>query len=66
MIHSIYRLAKLDCPCEEQLIRLKLQDLDIRSLHSDFPSRRVDIDAVALEDLHSSRKVFIFAVKMGD
>jgi Co/Zn/Cd efflux system component len=37
---TVFRIAKMDCPSEEQMIRMKLSDLDdIQSLEFDIPNR---------------------------
>ncbi len=44
MNKTTFTISKMDCSSEEQLIRLKLQDLDsIKSLHFDIPNRKLDV-----------------------
>ena len=44
MLRSDYHISKMDCPSEEELIRLKLDGLrDIRKLEFDLDSRRLVI-----------------------
>lgn len=44
MRRTIYRVDRMDCPCEENLIRFKLQDLqNIKSLEFDLSQRTVTI-----------------------
>jgi Co/Zn/Cd efflux system component len=41
---TIFRVSKMDCPAEEQLIRMKLEGMDhIHSLHFDIGNRRLEI-----------------------
>jgi Co/Zn/Cd efflux system component len=41
---TTFRIRKMDCASEEQLIRLKLEDFkNISSLHFDIPDRRLDV-----------------------
>jgi len=42
MLRSDYHISKMDCPSEEELIRLKLDGLrDMRKLEFDLDSRRL-------------------------
>ena len=44
MYRSLFRIAKMDCPSEEALIRLKLGDLpDIHALDFDIANRRLTV-----------------------
>lgn len=44
MNKTMFHIAKMDCPSEEQLIRVKLQDFDtIYSLDFDIPNRKLHI-----------------------
>lgn len=44
MIISTYKIDKMDCPCEENLIKMKLQDIEsILSLHFDLSERRLTV-----------------------
>lgn len=44
MNKSVFRISKMDCPSEEQLIRMKLGGLDlIRSLDFDIPNRQLTV-----------------------
>jgi hypothetical protein len=42
MQKTIFNITKMDCPSEEQLIRMKLQKFDeIKSLEFDIPNRKL-------------------------
>jgi len=42
MNRTIYKISKMDCPSEEQLIKMKLQDLEvIKSLEFDIDNRKL-------------------------
>ncbi|MEL1240395.1 cation transporter [Flavobacterium flavipallidum] len=44
MNKTIFNITKMDCPSEEQLIRMKLQNLDtVKSLEFDIPNRKLDV-----------------------
>ena len=44
MNKTIFNITKMDCPSEEQLIRMKLQDFDmVKSLEFDIPSRKLNV-----------------------
>lgn len=44
MNKTTYKITKMDCPSEEQMIRMKLQDITaIASLHFDIPNRTLDV-----------------------
>lgn len=44
MQKSTFRISKMDCPSEEQMIRMKLEDLTtIQSLDFDIPNRRLTV-----------------------
>ena len=44
MNKTIFNITKMDCPSEEQLIRLKLQNFDtVKSLEFDIPNRKLDV-----------------------
>lgn len=44
MNKSIYKIAKMDCPSEEQLIRLKLNGIEqIQQLKFDIPNRKLEV-----------------------
>ena len=44
MQKSVFRIEKMDCPSEEQLIRMKLADLDqVVSLNFDIPDRKLTV-----------------------
>lgn len=44
MQKTIFNIAKMDCPSEEQLIRMKLQNFDtVKSLEFDIPNRKLSI-----------------------
>ena len=44
MQKTIFRIAKMDCPSEEQMIRLKLAHLsDIKSMDFDIPNRKLTV-----------------------
>lgn len=39
-----FRITKMDCPSEEQLIRMKLQNFDnIKLLEFDIPNRKLNV-----------------------
>lgn len=61
MQKTTFHVSKMDCPSEEQMIRLKLEGLtDITSMRFDIPNRKLDIYHAgnhepifkALDDLH--------------
>ncbi|HBG40724.1 MAG TPA: hypothetical protein DDW85_04835 [Porphyromonadaceae bacterium] len=44
MQKSIYHIEKMDCPSEEQLIRMKLEPMEgIQSLVFDLPGRTLEV-----------------------
>ncbi len=44
MIKTIFKISKMDCPSEEQMIRAKLEGMDnIKSLKFDIPGRLLEI-----------------------
>nr|WP_315143828.1 cation transporter [uncultured Flavobacterium sp.] len=44
MNKTIFNITKMDCPSEEQLIRMKLQNFDtVKSLEFDIPNRKLDV-----------------------
>mgnify|MGYP000542520861 CR=1 FL=1 len=44
MIKTIFKVNKMDCPSEEQIIRMKLAGLDsIKELHFDIPNRTLSV-----------------------
>ncbi|MFY0654375.1 MAG: cation transporter [Cyclobacteriaceae bacterium] len=44
MKRSIYKISKMDCPSEEQMIRMKLEGIDsIRQLSFDIPQRKLTV-----------------------
>lgn len=44
MQKTIFKIAKMDCPSEEQMIRMKLDDLtNIKSLDFDIPNRQLTV-----------------------
>src|SRR5690606_2719882 len=44
MNRTIFNITKMDCPSEEQLIRMKLQNFDtVKSLEFDIPSRKLNV-----------------------
>lgn len=44
MKKTIFNITQMDCPSEEQLIRMKLQNYDtIKSLDFDIPNRKLDV-----------------------
>jgi Co/Zn/Cd efflux system component len=44
MNRSVFRIPKMDCPSEEQLVRMALEDLDgIRELSFDLPGRTLSV-----------------------
>ncbi|MBX3162900.1 MAG: cation transporter [Bacteroidetes bacterium] len=44
MQKTIFKIAKMDCPSEEQMIRMKLGDLEnIKSLNFDIPNRQLTV-----------------------
>ncbi|HEY3276336.1 MAG TPA: cation transporter [Syntrophorhabdaceae bacterium] len=45
MRKTVFRIAKMDCPSEEQMIRMKLEAIDsVKSLHFDIPGRTLEIN----------------------
>lgn len=61
MLKTTFRIAKMDCPAEEQLVRAKLEGMaDIQSLKFNIPGRQLEIHhtngyegfLAALESLH--------------
>lgn len=41
---TIFKITKMDCPSEEQLIRMKLQNIDtIKALDFDIPNRKLNV-----------------------
>ena len=56
MEKTTFRIAKMDCPSEEQLVRMKLEGLkNIRSLQFDIPGRRLTVYHTGSSDLISER-----------
>lgn len=48
MKKTIFNITKMDCPSEEQLIRMKLQKFDnIKSLEFDIPNRKLTVHHIA-------------------
>lgn len=44
MNKSTFNITKMDCPSEEQLIRMILQDFDtVKSLEFDIPNRKLNV-----------------------
>ena len=44
MQKTTFKIAKMDCPSEEQMIRMKLNDLtNIKSLEFDIPNRQLTV-----------------------
>ena len=44
MEKTIFNITKMDCPSEEQLIRMKLQDFDtVKGLEFDIANRKLDV-----------------------
>lgn len=44
MNKTIFNITKMDCPSEEQLIRMKLQNFDtVKSLEFDIPNRKLNV-----------------------
>lgn len=44
MYKTIFKIAKMDCPSEEQLVRMRLQDFDsIHMLEFDIPNRELHV-----------------------
>ena len=44
MQKTTFKIAKMDCPSEEQIIRMKLNDLtNIQSLEFDIPNRQLTV-----------------------
>ena len=44
MNKSVFLITKMDCPSEEQMIRMRLDDLEpIKSLYFDIPNRRLTV-----------------------
>jgi Co/Zn/Cd efflux system component len=44
MLKTTFTIQKMDCPAEEQMVRLKLEDFqNIASLEFDIPNRRLDV-----------------------
>lgn len=44
MLKTTFNISRMDCPSEEQMIRMKLAGLtDIQSLHFDVPGRRLEV-----------------------
>ena len=44
MKKSIYKITKMDCPSEEQLIRMKLNGIEqIQHLSFDIPNRKLEV-----------------------
>ncbi|OPY82598.1 MAG: zinc transporter ZitB [Syntrophorhabdus sp. PtaU1.Bin153] len=66
MLRTIFKISKMDCPAEEQMIRAKLEGMtDIQNLKFDIPGRQLEIChangyedfAAALESLHLGTKL---------
>lgn len=48
MQKTIFNIAKMDCPSEEQLIRMKLQKFDeVKSLEFDIQNRKLTVHHIA-------------------
>lgn len=44
MLKTTFHISKMDCPAEEQMIRMKLEELiNIQALHFDLPGRQLDV-----------------------
>ena len=44
MLKTTFKISKMDCPAEEQMIRAKLEEMnDIRSLMFDIPKRQLEV-----------------------
>ena len=44
MVRSTFKIAKMDCPSEERMIRMKLEGMpNIKSLHFDIPSSTLEV-----------------------
>ena len=44
MNKSVYKISKMDCPSEEQLVRMKLEDINsIKELKFDIPNRNLTV-----------------------
>ncbi|MBS0542959.1 MAG: cation transporter, partial [Proteobacteria bacterium] len=41
---SVFRIPGMDCPSEEQMIRLRLADAPVTALDFDLPGRRLTVD----------------------
>ncbi len=52
---STFRIPGMDCPSEEQMIRLRLADVPIRSMEFDLPGRTLVIDHMNDADQLSER-----------
>lgn len=44
MLKTTFHISKMDCPVEEQMIRMKLEELaNVHALEFDLPSRKLDV-----------------------
>jgi len=44
MIRTIFKISKMDCPSEENLIRMKLDEIPgIKKLEFDIPDRKLTV-----------------------
>lgn len=56
MKKSIYKITKMDCPSEEQMIRMKLEGIEeIQNIQFDIPSRKLTVFHTNNLDLISAR-----------
>lgn len=63
MEKSIFKITKMDCPSEENLIRMKLEDISsIKNLDFDIPNRKLTVFHIGgIEDIEKS----IYELKLG-
>lgn len=47
---SVFRIPGMDCPSEEQMIRLRLADASVASMSFDLPGRRLVVDHAGAAD----------------
>lgn len=53
---SIYKISKMDCPSEEQMIRMKLEGIEeIKNLQFDIPNRKLTVIHTNNSDLITDR-----------
>lgn len=64
MNKSTFIINQMDCPSEEQMIRMKLESYEqIKYLDFDIPNRKLEVyHQEGIEDIHSS----ISELKLGD